>query len=280
MSKSVRSSGKEVSIVITTKDSGKTLESLLESIKKQTFKNIEVLVIDNHSSDETVQIAKRYTNLVFQKGPERSAQRNFGASKATGQNLLFLDSDMILTKNVVFDCVNLMNRSDDLAGLIIPEKSIGRGLWAKAKILERDINFGENYFEAARFFRKEIFLKEGGYDEMLTGPEDWDLPKNIAKTHRIGRIKSFIEHNEGHLQLSDLIKKKYYYGLSAHKYLTKHSIAILGPTTIYLLRPAFYRNWRKILHAPRTSLAMFFMLLVETIAGGLGYLRGRFKNER
>lgn len=277
MSKS-QGGSKKVSIIITTRNSARTLKSLLESIKKQSFKNFEILVIDNNSSDQTVEIAKLFTPLVFQKGPERSAQRNFGAKKASGENLLFLDSDMILTKNVVSDLVKLINQSS-VKGVIIPEKSVGEGLWAKAKILEREINSEHDYFEAARFFRKEVFLGSGGYDETLTGPEDWDLPRRIGENQKIGRIKSFILHDEGNLKLSDLIRKKYYYGLSAHKFLKKHKVSIFSPVTIYLFRPAFYKNWKKMLFVPKISLAMFFMLIVETIAGGIGYLRGRLKNE-
>lgn len=277
MSKSPGGS-KKVSIIITTRNSARTLRNLLESIKKQSFRNYEILVIDNHSSDQTVEIAKLFTPLVFQKGPERSAQRNFGAKKASGENLLFLDSDMILTENVVSDLSSLINQSS-VAGVIIPEKSIGMGLWARAKILEREINSQQSYFEAARFFRKEVFLESGGYDETLTGPEDWDLPRRIAENHEIGRIKSFILHDEGSLTLSDLIRKKYYYGLSAHKFLKKHKMGLLSPATIYLFRPAFYKNWKKMLFLPKISLAMFLMLIVETLAGGLGYLRGRLKNE-
>ncbi len=267
-----------VSVIITTKNSAQTLKSLLDSIKKQSYAYIEIILIDNNSSDETVDLAKLYTNLVFQEGPERSAQRNFGSLKASGKYLLFLDSDMVLTENVIEECVSLYDKNS-FGGVVIPEKSFGQGIWAEAKILERDINAGESYFEAARFFPRKIFKAFKGYDETLTGPEDWDLPQRIVKKYTIGRIESMILHNEGNLSLKYLAKKKFYYGLSSYKYLKKHGISIISPTTIYLLRPAFYKNWYTLFSDPFVTLAMIFMLIIESISGGLGYIVGRLKND-
>lgn len=271
-----------VSAIITTKNSGSTMTELLKSLKAQSFKKIEIIVVDNSSSDDTCLIAKEFTKKVFQKGPERSTQRNFGAKVAEGKYLLFLDSDMVLTKDVIKECVDKIqlkkNKGElSIGGIIIPEKSFGRGFWAKTKILEREINKGETFFESARFFPKEIFRKFRGYDQNLTGPEDWDLPQRIAREFKIVRIKSLIRHNEGNLTLNTLFKKKMYYGLSAHKYLKKQRISIFSPNTIYFLRPAFYKNWRMLLKDPKVTLGMFMMLLVELVGGGLGYLKGRFR---
>lgn len=266
-----------VSILITTLNSEKTLEKLLESIQGQSYNQIETIVVDNNSIDETQEIAKRFTQKVFVKGPERSAQRNFGAKKAVGKYLLILDSDMILTKDVVTECVaQLENKESEM--VIVPEKSFGEGFWAKAKTLEREIHRGESYFEAARFFTRKVFWEAGGYDENLTGPEDWDLPQRLAKTHKVGRIKSLILHNEGHPTLLKLARRKYYYGLSAYKYLKKQRLPVFTPKTVYILRPALYRNWHKLIGNPVVSFGMFIMLLAETLGGGLGYLVGRIKN--
>ena len=67
-----------VTIVVTTKNEEKNIESCLESIANQTWEFTEIIVVDNFSTDRTTEIAKRYTNNVFTVGPERSAQRNFG----------------------------------------------------------------------------------------------------------------------------------------------------------------------------------------------------------
>ena len=67
-----------VSVVITTRNEEKNIENCLMSIQEQTYKHIEIIVIDNNSSDKTKELSKQYTNKVFNQGPERSAQRNYG----------------------------------------------------------------------------------------------------------------------------------------------------------------------------------------------------------
>ena len=266
-----------VSVIITTKNEEAVIGDLLETIKKQTYKNFEIIVVDNNSTDKTVEIAKRYTKLVFNKGPERSAQRNFGVGKAKGEYVLILDADMQLSKRVLEECVEVAQR-DSFGAIVIPEKSFGRGFWTQFKIFEREFYEGEEDIEAARFFKKTLFKKFGGYDLSMTGPEDWDLPQKISKKYKISRIRSLILHNEGRHTLFGLVKKKYYYGLSAYKYLKKHKISIISPKTIYLLRPAFYRNWRKILSHPFLGLGMCIMLIAENLGGGLGYIVGRIRD--
>ena len=67
-----------VSIIVPTYNSEKFLEGCLESIQKQTYSHIELIVVDNNSKDNTKEIARKYTEKVFNQGPERSAQVNFG----------------------------------------------------------------------------------------------------------------------------------------------------------------------------------------------------------
>ena len=95
-----------VSIIITTKNEEKNIGRCLKSIKKQACPNIEIIVVDNNSIDKTKQITKKYTKNVFNKGPERSAQRNFGAQKAKGKYLLFLDADMTLSPQLIKKAVH------------------------------------------------------------------------------------------------------------------------------------------------------------------------------
>jgi len=81
-----------VSTIITTKNEAKNTGNCLRSIKNQTYlfhrnevtlrdpeDRIEIIVVDNNSTDGTKGIAKRFTDKVYNYGPERSAQRNFGA---------------------------------------------------------------------------------------------------------------------------------------------------------------------------------------------------------
>lgn len=267
------------SVIVTTKNEQSHIDKCLRSISQQSYKNIEIVLVDNNSKDNTKDIASKYTKLIFDKGPERSAQRNFGASKARGEYILFVDADMILSENVVKQGVDEFFTSD-IGGLVIPEKSVGQGYWCKVKTFERSLYEGDASIEAARFFKKEIFWEVGGYDKKITGPEDWDLPQRIKQKYKIGRIKSFISHDEGRVSLFKLMKKKYYYGLKVPKYLNNsHPFKLTAQQVIYLLRPAFYKNWRKLLSNPLVTCGMIIMLFLEQLAGFSGFLIASFKSK-
>lgn len=267
-----------VSIIITTRNEGKNIRLCLDSIKKQTYKDIEIIVVDNNSSDDTKNIARSYTEKVFDKGPERSTQRNFGASAAAGRYILFLDADMELTPRVIQECVDVAEQGKK-PGVVIPEESFGIGFWAKCKALERSFYLGVDWIEAARFFRKDTFMKVGGYDEILTGPEDFDLPQRMKERYgqsSVGRIRSFIRHNEGRLTFGRTISKKYYYGKKMQRYKTKQQnkkyvgkqASLLNRYVLFLSKP------QKLFRNPIVGLGMLFMKTSEMAALGLGYLSG------
>jgi glycosyltransferase involved in cell wall biosynthesis len=261
-----------VSIIITTKNEEHNIERCLRSIKKQTYKEIECVVVDNRSTDGTEAVARRFTKLVYQAGPERSAQRNFGAKKASGTFLLFLDADMELSPNVVEDCIV---KSKQYNSIIIPEESIGGGFWSKCKALEREFYIGVDWIEAARWYTKKDFLALGGYNESLTGPEDFELSQRFktkfSKTS-MGRISSYIVHNEGHIVLSELLRKKYYYGKQMHKYsrLTESSTYFTKQSNILKRYWLFLKDPFKLLQSPILSLGMFTMKTLEMIAMASG----------
>lgn len=269
-----------VSIIITTKNEERVIERLLVSIKKQNYKKTEIIVVDNASSDGTKKIARKFTKNVFNFGPERSSQRNFGVKKAKGEFLFILDADMELDRNVVRECVLLMKRNKKCGLITIPEVSVANTFWEKVKAFERSFynKKGDTTTDAGRFFVRRAFEKVGGYDETITGPEDWDLPERILKAgYKQGRIRSKIFHYERVPNPLKLAKKKYYYALTSHRYLKKHDISAFSDKTIYFLRPVFYKNWKTLLSNPILTAAMFMMLTLEQIGGGLGYLVGKYK---
>jgi len=261
-----------ISVVVPTKNSEGFLEQCLRTIKEQTYKNLEIIVVDNNSTDKTKEIAKKYTKLIFNKGPERSTQRNYGASKARGDYLLFIDSDMELTKNVVKDCIRRIQNTD-IGGLIIPEESFGKGFWARCKTLERSFYVGVDWIEAARFFPKDVFNQVGGYDETQISGEDWDLNQRVGEKHRLGRIKSYIKHNEGDLSLLNLLRKKMHYAGEIKNYSSKKQ-NILNSKQQFSLRNRymlFFANPRRLLSNPLIGIGMLFMKTSEFAAGGIGY---------
>ncbi|MBI2599486.1 glycosyltransferase family 2 protein [Candidatus Daviesbacteria bacterium] len=260
--------GQLVSVIITTKNEEKVISRVIKSVKEQTYRQSEIIIVDNYSTDKTVEVVEKKGVAVYSFGPERSSQRNFGAKHARGDYLLFVDADMELCPGVLMECVEVCKKGHQVGAIIIPERSIGRTFWEKVKAFERSFyNLeGDNFTDAARFFVNKAFVMAGGYDEKITGPEDWDLPESVRKLgFNIGRIQTAIYHHERIASPFELARKKFYYALRSHRYLSKQKISVIGPKTIYFLRPVFYKHFDKILSHPVLSLGMIFMFVFELI---------------
>jgi glycosyltransferase involved in cell wall biosynthesis len=258
-----------VSIIVPTSNSSRFLERCLQSVSKQTYSDVETIVVDNYSTDETRKIAERYCSKVVLCKGRRSEARNVGAGFANGEFLLSIDSDMELTSGVVSESVALAKSNSD--AVIIPEFSIGEGFWASCRSLEKECYIGDNSVEAARFFKKRVFDVVGGYDDLLVFGEDWDLNQRTRMAHfKIGRVNALILHHEGALSLRKAVVKKYDYSKTLKYYASKHPNE--ASKQLNLMRPAFLRNWRKLAKDPVHTSGMFFMKFCEFAAGAIGVL--------
>lgn len=266
-----------VSVIVTTRNNHETLEACLKSISAQTYSPIEIIVVDNNSTDDTKEIAQRFTPNVFSKGPERSAQRNFAFTKSSGDYVLIIDSDMELGSDVVASCVLVAMNDQRIGGVVIPEESFGVGFWAQCKRLERSFYVGQDAIEAARFFTRDAFEKSGGYSEEMTGGEDWDLSRRVAAFAQIGRAADFIRHNEGRLYFGKTARKMYYYAQHAVEYFAKNPTQSAltdqsGPLQRYKL---FFSRPGKLLRNPVIGAGMLILKTTEYASGGLGYYRAK-----
>lgn len=210
-----------LSIIVPTRNSARSIERCLLSLRCQSGPPVEIVVVDNRSTDATVEIAGRHADIVMTGGPERSAQRNAGARAATGEVLLFVDDDMVLEPGVATEIDELTDAGAD--AIIVPERSFGDGFWARCKALEKLLVLDDASVEASRGFRRTTFMDVGGYDETLTACEDWDLADRVAGPTRTepARTTSVIWHDEGHLRLSGTFAKKRYYGRWVDQWMTE-----------------------------------------------------------
>ncbi|MBU3610980.1 glycosyltransferase [Polynucleobacter wuianus] len=240
-----------VSVVITTKNEEKNIGRCLEGIKQQTYKNIEVIVVDNYSSDKTKEICSNYEMTFHQCGPERSSQRNVGIKGcAKGEYVIYVDADMIFSPDLIKTCVDEI-LSSNVIGFYINEIVLGSGYFSKVRRFERGFYNGTS-IDGIRFFKRNHFVEAGGFDEKLftTGSgEDWDLDKTLKKRGNISLLpsnangcdfwsrdlKRFISskgvnpdeyaatifHNESEFELFPYLKKKKYYAKGFEGYIRK-----------------------------------------------------------
>ena len=289
-----------VSVIITTKNEERNIENCLRGVACQTYPNIEAIVVDNFSTDKTKEIARKYTDKVSDKGPERSAQRNYGIAKACGSFILFLDADMIAAPDLVVACVERM-KEDGIVGLYVPEIVLGSGFWANVRRFERGFYDGTP-IDAARFFTKESFDRAGGFDENFYSAEDWDFDKKLRGLGKVatladsGRtaegwpLSGFIEkrgvnssvhgacvyHNEADFKLFKYLLKKNYYAKGFAAYIAKWGKDDLDVQKQfgfwYRYLGVFVENgkWKRLLSRPDLTVGMYFL---RVLVGGIYALR-------
>lgn len=187
-----KSSGKPVvSVIIPTHNSAAVLPDCLKSIREQSGPHCEIIVVDDFSSDDTVEIAEAFRANVVQQRCNPALARNIGITHSHGTYLLFQDSDQILSKLVIEDCVGKCE--DDQAGMVrIPEVFVGRTFWSSCsalwknyyQVVERTYRNKTNILSGEpRFFAKEHVLHVGMLDSTLVWGEDYDLYLRLKRAN-------------------------------------------------------------------------------------------------
>lgn len=183
-----------LSIIIISKNEEEFLPRLLKSIKKQTFKEYELILSDAESTDKTRTIAKRYGCKII-KGGLPSIGRNNGAKIAKNDLLLFLDSDVKLPINFLKKTVNEFKKRN-----LVTATPIYKPMTKKFidKIFYKIYNtwavftqkFDPHSAGICIFSKKTTFNKLKGFKERLLMGEDHDFVKRSIKFGKFRILKS------------------------------------------------------------------------------------------
>ena len=264
--------GPLVTVVVPTKNTERTLDRCLASVRAQTYPNVELVVVDNRSTDATMTIAEKHADLAVSGGPERSAQRNQGWRAGHGSYLIFIDADMVLGENVVAEVVETFGKDDKLGAVVLPELAFGEGFLASCRELEKRLYLGDPQVEAARAFPRPVLEEIGGYDEAVTGFEDWELPDRVkAAGYRVGRIDGIVMHDEGRISLRRAFAKKRYYG----QWLPMYRKVRRAAPARKLGRPALLSQPGQLLRAPHRAVGLVVLKGAEWSGLALGAFQGR-----
>ncbi len=177
----------KVSVIIPTYSEERYIGKTLRSVKKQNYKNLEIIVVDSDSSDKTVKIAKKYADkVIVTKKRGIALGRNLGASAASGDIFLFLDADTVLEKNFINRIVEKFNTPDvvGVCGYIRTYGSLVNRITYKlcseiawlSTILKIPLFYG-----MCMAWRNNIFKDVGGFDEHLITGEDIDITRKMAR---------------------------------------------------------------------------------------------------
>lgn len=263
-----------VSVVVPTRNNERTIGACLASVRAQDHPEVELLVIDNHSTDATADLARPYADRFERAGPERSAQRNRGIDLATGQWLLWLDSDMVLPPEAISSALAVA-RSTGAAGVALPERTVGEGFWTACRALERECYLDQPGLHNPRLLRTGYLRDDGGFHLAMSGPEDTDLRLRMrARGDLIALAPVLVDHDEGRLRLRDIWSKRFYYGQSIPALEDRHDGAVGGQGRALLT--AYVANRSRLLRDPVHAMGMVAMRGMEAA----GYLAGARSGRR
>jgi len=177
-------------VIIPTKNEGNYIRDTLLSIKRQYYKNIEIIVVDS-SDDGTVSIVKEFTDKIIKKNVNIPQAKNLGAKHTKGKFLVFLDADTILLPSWIgkslkylingkYDVVigNVSTREKDYRAYLVG------GIYRSFLELTGLIN---NFSMGGIPFiiRKKLFKKSYGFRENFASCEDIEFLKRLKKCGKV-----------------------------------------------------------------------------------------------
>lgn len=164
---------KLVSVIIPIYNAGSTIAATLTSLKKQTWKNLEIIVVDDGSTDELTRALQPYVldiTLIQQKNSGAPTARNNGFDHSAGDYVLFLDADTVLEPEAVTKMVQALT-THPAASFVYSDFYFG---WKKFHLFEysTDKLRQQNYIHTTSLIRRQSFPR---FDPTLKRFQDWDL---------------------------------------------------------------------------------------------------------
>lgn len=189
----------KVSVIIPTYNRAKYLKDAIESVLGQKYQNLEIIIVDDGSKDDTAQIVKSFSSskikYIYQANQGRSKARNRAIKLAKGEYIAFLDSDDIFLPGKIQKQVALLDKNSQYAMIYCSAQAVnsqGRKLYP---VYRANLS-GWIYSEIAFYLpltiilptvmvRKDILFKVGLFDENMARFEDIDLWRRISKRYQI-----------------------------------------------------------------------------------------------
>jgi glycosyltransferase involved in cell wall biosynthesis len=259
-----------VTIIVPTYNSAKTLERCLVSVRQQTYPNIEVVLVDGGSTDDTVSIAARLNAQVhICSGMGMTEATNHGIRHSRGRYLYRIDSDVVLDSTLVEECVATCTKkgADALCIVWTPDPTIS--FWAKVRKLENDCYANNPFPRGARFFPREVILSIGCFDPELVSGEDYDVyNKLVRRGFRLGTVESRETHIGEPQRLVDVFRKQYAYGITLKAFF--RASQGVGVAQMWPFRSALLKNWKAFARHPALSVGFVIYELICYAAAILG----------
>lgn len=219
----MRSTPSTVSVVIPNYNYARTLPLCIDALRRQTRQPLEVLMVDDCSTDDSVAIAEALGVQVIPSPTNRgvAAARNLGAAHARGDVIMFVDSDVALAPDAVEQLVALLDADPTLGsvcGIYDPVplirdsaveeyRSLQAHYWRASS--EGDVSFG---FFSLGAIRKDVFDDIGPFNESLKQTEEVDYGQRLTRKYRIWLSASVRGRHDDDHELGSMLRKLYHRG--------------------------------------------------------------------
>lgn len=169
----------KVSVIIPVYNGEKFIEEAIKSVFNQDYNNIECIVVDDGSTDESASIAKKFERIIYLRHENTgvAAARNLGVRRASGEYLAFLDADDVWDIKKLAIQISYMEENQDIGysftkhSLLLAEGMQELPVWVRTHQYEREMTA---YIPSALVVRRSVFEAVGNFDENYQVAEDSD----------------------------------------------------------------------------------------------------------
>lgn len=231
----------KISVIILTLNAGKELSILLYSIFAQSIKACEVIIIDSESTDNTLEIAKSFSNVkviqIERKNFDHGKTRDMALRISHGDIIIFLTQDAIPANNKLI--ANLIAPFDDKNIAVTTARQIPKPNASNAEKLIRTFNYPtkssikskediatlgiKTFFSSnvCAAYNREIYLAVGGFEYPIKTNEDmFYAAKVIQKGYKIAYVSEALVYHSHNLTLLEQYRRNYLQGYEIEKHKT------------------------------------------------------------
>jgi len=257
----------KVSVIITAYNEEKHIYKCLSTLELQTYKNMEIIVVDNGSTDCTnviSQVFKKVRTLFLERNLGPGGGRNYGARKARGDILVFVDADMFFERNYIEKLVQPILEGKEV-GTFHGQELVGNkeNVWARSWCINR-IPFYNEYSGVFRSIKKDVFNTTKGFDNSKGYFDD-----ALETEYKSYCVEDAVCYHNNPTTLKEVYEHSKWVGRSLYKdkktlnvYLGSFKKFIFPLFILFVSLCAFYINWRKYIIYPLLFLLISSLFII------------------
>jgi glycosyltransferase involved in cell wall biosynthesis len=238
----------KVSVVVPTYNEENNLGECLRSLMRQTYPDYEVIVVDDGSSDKTVDIAEGFGVTILRqqhKGP--GIARNNGAEVASGEVLCFLDADMTFSPEFLTKLTEPIERGEAI-GTSSKDELVANNdsVWARCWTINAGLPLGRRHpldlpseDQVFRCIDKSVFLSAGGFDDVGCA-EDYTVSRKVGRRALFADGAVCYHRNPG--SLGEVFRDSKWYGKGEQ--VTRTLGYIMRRTFPFSVKNGIKRGWK------------------------------------